>query len=219
MWALARHLGVPDVIVGKPPSADLIVGQTDEGDFGISYAKADTILNWLLSGYTAADLVARGFDAGDVDVVRAPAREHALEAAAADGRDAQPDRDRGVLPAAGGLLSRWRGGLRPPLDGVADVQQDLKIELFAPVREVECRHLRVITRCLRALERFGVHLIEIGQDTITRPGHTQRLDSSKGQAGGIGRRLLRGGRGGDEQPLGRLPQKQARTDRIRHDEL
>jgi NAD+ synthetase len=70
VWALARHLGVPDVIVGKPASADLIAGQTDEGDFGISYAKADTILNWLLYGYTAADLIARGFDAGDVDVVQ-----------------------------------------------------------------------------------------------------------------------------------------------------
>ena len=52
VWALARHLGVPDVIVGKPPTADLVVGQTDEGDFGISYAKADEILNWLLTGYT-----------------------------------------------------------------------------------------------------------------------------------------------------------------------
>jgi NAD+ synthase (glutamine-hydrolysing) len=70
VWALARHLGVPDVIVGKPASADLIAGQTDEADFGISYAKADTILNWLLYGYTAADLTARGFDAGDVDVVQ-----------------------------------------------------------------------------------------------------------------------------------------------------
>jgi NAD+ synthetase len=70
VWALARHLGVPDVIVGKPASADLIAGQTDEADFGISYAKADTILNWLLYGYTAADLTARGFDAAEVDVVQ-----------------------------------------------------------------------------------------------------------------------------------------------------
>ncbi|MGH2898335.1 MAG: NAD(+) synthase, partial [Solirubrobacteraceae bacterium] len=38
VWALARHLAVPEVIVGKPPTADLVVGQTDEGDFGISYA-------------------------------------------------------------------------------------------------------------------------------------------------------------------------------------
>jgi NAD+ synthetase len=69
VWALARHLGVPEVIVGKAPSADLVVGQTDEGDFGISYPKADEILNWILSGYTAEDLVARGFDASEVALV------------------------------------------------------------------------------------------------------------------------------------------------------
>jgi NH3-dependent NAD+ synthetase len=58
------------VIVGKAPSADLVVGQTDEGDFGISYPKADELLNWMLSGYTADDLVARGFDAAEVALVR-----------------------------------------------------------------------------------------------------------------------------------------------------
>ena len=50
VWALARHLGVPDVIVSKPASADLIMGQTDEGDFGISYPRADAILHWILLG-------------------------------------------------------------------------------------------------------------------------------------------------------------------------
>jgi NAD+ synthase (glutamine-hydrolysing) len=70
VWALARHLGVPEVIVGKAPSADLVVGQTDEGDFGISYPKADELLNWMLSGYTADDLVARGFDAAETALVR-----------------------------------------------------------------------------------------------------------------------------------------------------
>ena len=70
VWALARHLGVPDVIVTKPASADLITGQTDEGDFGISYAKADQILNWLLSGYSPDELVARGFDGAEVALVR-----------------------------------------------------------------------------------------------------------------------------------------------------
>jgi NAD+ synthetase len=70
VWALARHLGVPDVIVGKAPSADLVVGQTDEGDFGISYPKADELLNCMLSGYSADDLVARGFDAAEVALVR-----------------------------------------------------------------------------------------------------------------------------------------------------
>jgi len=70
VWTLARHLGVPEIVVSKPPSADLVVGQTDEGDFGISYARADEILNWMLSGYKAEDVVARGYTAAEVAVVR-----------------------------------------------------------------------------------------------------------------------------------------------------
>ena len=70
VWALAHHLGVPEVIVTKPASADLITGQTDEGDFGISYAKADQILNWLLSGYTPGELARRGFDEAEVALVQ-----------------------------------------------------------------------------------------------------------------------------------------------------
>ncbi|MBI1808750.1 MAG: NAD+ synthase [Gemmatimonadetes bacterium] len=70
VWALARHLGVAQAIVEKPASADLVQGQTDEGDFGISYGRADQILNWLLSGYTSAELASRGFDAAEVELVR-----------------------------------------------------------------------------------------------------------------------------------------------------
>jgi NAD+ synthase len=70
VWALARQLGVPAEIIDKPASADLIQGQTDEGDFGISYARADTLLNWMLNGWSAEDLVTRGFDARDVEIVR-----------------------------------------------------------------------------------------------------------------------------------------------------
>ena len=69
VWQLARHLGIPEVIVAKPPTADLVVGQTDETDFGISYATADEILNWLLNGYSAAELSDRGFDAAEVEIV------------------------------------------------------------------------------------------------------------------------------------------------------
>ncbi len=70
VWALARHLGVPSDIIDKPASADLIQGQTDEGDFGISYARADELLNWMLNGWTPTELVARGFDARDIEIVR-----------------------------------------------------------------------------------------------------------------------------------------------------
>jgi NAD+ synthase (glutamine-hydrolysing) len=70
VWALARHVGVPEVIVSKPASADLIKGQTDEGDFGISYPKADGILHWLLLGHRPADIVAFGYTAEEVELVR-----------------------------------------------------------------------------------------------------------------------------------------------------
>lgn len=70
VWALARHLGLPDVVVTKAPTADLVAGQTDEGDFGISYDRADEILNWMLNGYGADELVGRGMDAAEVALVR-----------------------------------------------------------------------------------------------------------------------------------------------------
>jgi NAD+ synthetase len=70
VWALARYLGVPEEIVGKPASADLIEGQTDEGDFGISYARADEILNWLVNGYAPSDVEAHGFTSQEVSIVQ-----------------------------------------------------------------------------------------------------------------------------------------------------
>ena len=70
VWQLAKFLGVPSVIVEKPASADLIEGQTDEGDFGISYSEADRILNWLVSGYSPASLATRGFVGEKVELVR-----------------------------------------------------------------------------------------------------------------------------------------------------
>jgi NAD+ synthase (glutamine-hydrolysing) len=69
VWALARHLGVPREIVEKPATADLIKGQTDEGDLGISYPRADRILFWLLRGHKAAEIVSLGFTPAEVELV------------------------------------------------------------------------------------------------------------------------------------------------------
>jgi NAD+ synthetase len=69
VWALAKHLGVPDVIVDKPASADLILGVHDEDELGISYHRADPILNWLLQGYTPDELKTGGIPEIDVDCV------------------------------------------------------------------------------------------------------------------------------------------------------
>ena len=69
VWALARHLGVPQPIIAKPASADLTRGQTDEGDLGIAYGKADRILFELLLGSRPVDIVRLGFSEAEVDLV------------------------------------------------------------------------------------------------------------------------------------------------------
>ena len=67
VWALARHLGVPEAIVSKPATADLIKGQTDEGDLGVSYAHADRILYHLIRGEEPSP---KEFPAEEVEIVR-----------------------------------------------------------------------------------------------------------------------------------------------------
>jgi NAD+ synthase len=69
VWQVARELGVPSEIIDKPASADLIKGQTDEGDFGITYQKADRILHFMIQGYSKEKLVRMGFAQSDVDLV------------------------------------------------------------------------------------------------------------------------------------------------------
>lgn len=69
VWQLAKWLGVPDIIVNKPATADLIKGQTDEGDFGITYHAADPILHYLTTGYSKEKLIEIGFNQSDVELV------------------------------------------------------------------------------------------------------------------------------------------------------
>jgi NAD+ synthase (glutamine-hydrolysing) len=69
VWQLARHLGVPAVIITKPPTADLVIGQTDESDLGIAYLRADEILNGLLHGFSHEALHARGYTADELQIV------------------------------------------------------------------------------------------------------------------------------------------------------
>jgi NAD+ synthase (glutamine-hydrolysing) len=65
VWELARHVGVPGEIVKKPATADLIKGQTDEGDLGVSYPTADRILHHLIRGEEPV-----GFSPQAVEIVR-----------------------------------------------------------------------------------------------------------------------------------------------------
>jgi NAD+ synthase len=60
---LSRALEIPAVIVDKPPSADLWVGQTDEGELGFTYEQVDQLLFLLVDQrYSAQDCIEDGFD-------------------------------------------------------------------------------------------------------------------------------------------------------------
>jgi NAD+ synthase len=60
---LSSALGVPQVIIDKPPSADLWVGQTDEGELGLTYEQADRLLYLLVDQrYSPEECIEAGFD-------------------------------------------------------------------------------------------------------------------------------------------------------------
>lgn len=60
---LSRALSMPSSIIEKPPSADLWVGQTDEGELGFTYEEVDQALYLLVDArYTVDEVVDEGFD-------------------------------------------------------------------------------------------------------------------------------------------------------------
>ncbi len=67
---LAEHLGVPESVRVKPPSADLWAGQTDESELGATYEELDRLLLRLVDERVPPDrLVDEGFDAAFVQAV------------------------------------------------------------------------------------------------------------------------------------------------------
>ncbi len=60
---LSRHLGIPEAIIKKPPSADLWPGQSDEGELGFAYEDVDHLLYLLVDErYRPEELIASGFE-------------------------------------------------------------------------------------------------------------------------------------------------------------
>jgi NAD+ synthase len=60
---LAAEVGVPEVIIKKPPTADLWIGQTDEEELGLTYEEVDRLLVLLVDHrYSPEDCVELGFD-------------------------------------------------------------------------------------------------------------------------------------------------------------
>ncbi len=74
---LSRALGVPDIIIEKAPTADLWVGQTDEGELGFTYAEVDKLLYLLVDErYTPQECVETGFSPDFVETVVARIRRY-----------------------------------------------------------------------------------------------------------------------------------------------
>ncbi len=71
IWGLARHLGLPEDIIAKPPSADLWEGQSDEEDLGFSYEAVDLVLYMMLERRMGRDdIIREGVEASFYDKVR-----------------------------------------------------------------------------------------------------------------------------------------------------
>jgi NAD+ synthase len=72
---LARHVGVPEEIVEKPPTAGLWAGQTDEGELGLDYETLDSILALHVDGPLSAATTARELG-GEEETVERVAEMH-----------------------------------------------------------------------------------------------------------------------------------------------
>jgi NAD+ synthase len=69
---LAAHLGLPESVIRKPPSADLWAGQADEDELGFTYAEADRLLHHMVDeGLGDRQLAALGFASEFIARVRA----------------------------------------------------------------------------------------------------------------------------------------------------
>ena len=67
---LARAIDIPAPIIDKPPSADLWVGQTDEGELGFTYDDVDRLLYLLVDQrYSPQECIEEGFEAKFVNAV------------------------------------------------------------------------------------------------------------------------------------------------------
>src|SRR3990172_7767035 len=67
---LSRALNIPAPIIDKPPSADLWVGQTDEGELGFTYEEVHKLLYLIVDQrYSQKETIEAGFDEKFVNAV------------------------------------------------------------------------------------------------------------------------------------------------------
>lgn len=80
VYQLAKYLGLPEPILTKKPTAGLWEGQTDEGEFGFTYAQADQVLYLLYDEKKSVEEVAAfGLDRAIVEKVKAWVERHSFK--------------------------------------------------------------------------------------------------------------------------------------------
>lgn len=67
---LARFVGVPQRIIEKAPSPDLVPGMTDEFALGIEYEKLDIILYGLMKGLSKEDILKEDVSEKEIEYVK-----------------------------------------------------------------------------------------------------------------------------------------------------
>lgn len=110
---MARHLGLPDSVLTKAPSADLWTGQADEDELGFTYAEADHLLVHMIDeGLGHKQLETLGYAADLIDRVSDRVRRMAFKRAAPPVADfpGRPDPDQGATDPPGHEESYTDGG-------------------------------------------------------------------------------------------------------------
>lgn len=69
VYKLAEHVGLPEEIIKKTPSAELYAGQTDEEELGLSYKEIDSILKYAEKRLSKEEIINKGLNPQSVHKV------------------------------------------------------------------------------------------------------------------------------------------------------
>src|SRR5438094_9567531 len=89
-------------------------------------------------------------------------------------------------------IAIWREGRQIPryardnrelaaLHSFANIEQDLEVELFTAIGEIQRRHLRLVAGSFGTVERLAVHLVKVAEDSLAGAGHADLLEGVEGQ--------------------------------------
>jgi NAD+ synthase len=77
VWELSHHLGIPEKVVHKKPTADLWPDQTDEGELGFTYKDVDNLLYEMVDNRRRMkELLKMGFEETFITTIKEKIRKN-----------------------------------------------------------------------------------------------------------------------------------------------